>query len=116
MSSDTLTVSVWRGGTDGDFTDYLVPRLEHQTVLDVVTHIQRHIDPTLSYRFACRVGVCGSCAMTVNGKARWTCRSHVSTVTDDGHIEIRPLEELPVVKDLVVDMATFFDKWAKAKG
>jgi fumarate reductase iron-sulfur subunit len=59
-----------------------VPRRDSQTVLDVVTHVQRHLEPTLSYRFACRVGMCGSCAMTVNGQARWTCRTHVSKVVD----------------------------------
>ncbi len=116
MTTDMLTVSVWRGGEEGAFSEFQVPRQDNQTVLDVVTHIQRHMDPSLSYRFACRVGVCGSCAMTVNGKARWTCRSHVSIVEDNGHIEIRPLEQFPVVKDLVVDMSTFFDKWAKARG
>ena len=73
-----LSVSLWRGGEDGRYESYSVPRRESQTVLDVVTFVQRHIDPTLSYRFACRVGVCGSCAMTVNGKPRWTCRTHVS--------------------------------------
>jgi fumarate reductase iron-sulfur subunit len=93
-----------------------VPRLESQTVLDVVTHIQRALDPTLSYRFACRVGMCGSCAMTVNGKARWTCRTHVSAVERNGALEIAPLRNLPVVKDLVTDMTPFFDKWARAKG
>jgi fumarate reductase iron-sulfur subunit len=56
---------------------YEVPARANQTVLDVVTHIQREIDPSLAYRFACRVGMCGSCAMTVNGRARWTCRTHV---------------------------------------
>ena len=62
-----LKVSVWRGGKDGAFQDFEVPREASQTVLDVVTHIQRALDPTLAYRFACRVGMCGSCAMTVNG-------------------------------------------------
>ena len=112
----TLQVSVWRGGESGHFQQFEVPRLESQTVLDVVTHIQRRLDPTLSYRFACRVGMCGSCAMTVNGKARWTCRTHVSTVAEGDKLEIGPLHNLPVVKDLVTDMAPFFDKWAKAKG
>ena len=93
-----------------------MPRLESQTVLDVVTYIQRRLDPTLSYRFACRVGMCGSCAMTVNGKARWTCRTHVSKVAEDDCLEIAPLHNLPVVKDLVTDMTAFFDKWAEAKG
>ena len=60
----TLTVSVWRGAESGEFRTYEVPRLESQTVLDVVTYIQRSLDPTLAYRFACRVGMCGSCAMT----------------------------------------------------
>ena len=112
-----LQVSVWRGdGQGGAFRDYQVPRLESQTVLDVVTHIQRRLDPALSYRFACRVGMCGSCAMTVNGRARWTCRTHVSKVAADGRLEIAPLANLPVVKDLVTDMTVFFDKWAEAHG
>jgi fumarate reductase iron-sulfur subunit len=54
---------------------FTVPRREHQTILDVVTEIQREQDATLSYRFACRVGMCGSCAMVVNGRPRWTCRT-----------------------------------------
>ena len=112
----TLNVRVWRGTESGRYEDFEVPRLESQTVLDVVSHIQRRLDPTLSYRYACRVGMCGSCAMTVNGKARWTCRTHVSKVAHDGQLEIGPLRNLPVVKDLVTDMAPFFDKWAAAKG
>jgi fumarate reductase iron-sulfur subunit len=82
----------------------------------LVTHIQRAIDPTLSYRFACRVGMCGSCAMTVNGVARWTCRTHVAKVAENDRIQIAPLANLPVVKDLVADMSGFFDKWARARG
>jgi fumarate reductase iron-sulfur subunit len=54
--------------------------------------------------------------MTVNGKARWTCRTHVSKVAEDDCLEIAPLHNLPVVKDLVTDMTAFFDKWAEAKG
>ena len=75
-----LSVSLWRGGEQGRYETYRVPRRESQTVLDVVTFVQRHLDPTLTYRFACRVGVCGSCAMTVNGRPRWTCRTHVAKV------------------------------------
>ncbi|HJW26654.1 MAG TPA: 2Fe-2S iron-sulfur cluster-binding protein [Rhodocyclaceae bacterium] len=114
--TDNLTVTVWRGGAEGGFKAYEVPRRDSQTVLDVITYIQRHLDPTLAYRFACRVGMCGSCAMTVNGAARWTCRTHVSQVTDDGRLEIAPLSNLPVIKDLVTDMREFFDKWAGALG
>jgi len=115
-SSTTLRVSVWRGGEQGGFQDFDVPRQDNQTVLDLATHIQRHIDPTLSYRYACRVGMCGSCAMTVNGVARWTCRTHVARVAKDGRIELAPLSNMPIVKDLVVDMEPFFDKWQGARG
>jgi len=113
----TLQVRVWRGGPEGgDFQSYRVPRRASQSVLDVVTHIQRMLDPSLAYRFACRVGMCGSCAMTVNGVARWTCRTHVDQVCADGRLELAPLANLPVVRDLVTDMSEFFDKWARARG
>jgi fumarate reductase iron-sulfur subunit len=112
----TLRVSIWRGRLEGGFVDYEVPRHASQTVLDVVTHVQRHCEPALAYRFACRVGMCGSCAMSVNGVARWTCRTHVAKVADGDRLEIAPLANLPVVKDLVTDMRGFFDKWARAKG
>src|ERR1700732_1458374 len=110
-TSGPLRVSIWRGAEDGAFETFDVPRQESQTVLDVVTHIQRHLDPTLSYRFACRVGMCGSCAMTVHGRPRWTCRTHVSSVVKDGRLEVGPLENLPIIKDLAADMQPFFDKW-----
>ena len=112
----TLSVRVWRGTESGRFQEFSVPRHASQTVLDVVTHIQRHLDPTLAYRYACRVGMCGSCAMTVNGRARWTCRTHVDKVAAGGRVEIAPLSHLPVVRDLVTDMSPFFDKWARAHG
>jgi len=114
--SATLRVRVWRGAAEGAFREYEVPRRESQTVLDVVTHVQRHLDPTLAYRYACRVGMCGSCAMTVNGQPRWTCRTHVDKVAKNDRLEVAPLKNLPVIRDLVTDMREFFDKWARAKG
>jgi fumarate reductase iron-sulfur subunit len=116
--TEMLDVRIWRGKADvGAFVSYEVPRQDSQTVLDVVTHVQRHLEPALGYRFACRVGMCGSCAMTVNGRARWTCRTHVSAVAEaGGRLEIAPLANLPVIKDLATDMSGFFDKWARARG
>ena len=111
-----MKVSVWKGGADGAFQEFEVPRHPSQTVLDVVTYIQRTLDPTLAYRYACRVGMCGSCAMTVNGVPRWTCRTHIDKVARNDRLEIAPLKNLPVIRDLVTDMREFFDKWARAKG
>src|SRR5438309_8337990 len=113
--SQSLSVEVWRGGAEGAFQSFQVPRRAHQTILDVVTQNQREQDTSLSYRFACRVGMCGSCAMIVNGRPRWTCRTRVDQL-EAGSIRLEPLRNLPIVKDLAVDMAPFFDKWRDAHG
>jgi fumarate reductase iron-sulfur subunit len=106
----------WRGGAEGRFVRYRVPAMENQSVLDLVTWVQRHLEPALAYRFACRVGMCGSCAMTVNGRPRWTCRTHVDRVVSGGRLKNAPLANLPVIRDLVADMTPFFEKWQQAKG
>ena len=111
-----MKVSVWRGAALGSFQEFDVPRHPSQTVLDVVTYIQRSLDPSLAYRYACRVGMCGSCAMMVNGVPRWTCRTHVDRVAAGEKLELAPLRNFPVIRDLVADMREFFDKWARAKG
>jgi fumarate reductase iron-sulfur subunit len=116
VSGEHLAVSIRRGQGER-YDEFRVARRESQTILDVVTEIQREQDATLSYRFACRVGMCGSCAMTVNGRPRWTCRTRVSQAVDDGgRLVLEPLRNLPVIKDLAADMAPFFEKWRDAKG
>jgi len=117
MPSGTIQVEIQRGSSKDNYNQLFdVPAYESQTVLDVVSWIQQNTDPTLSYRFACRVGMCGSCAMMVNGVPRWTCRTHISKVLTDNKVTIAPLRNLPVIKDLVVDMDPFFDKWVAAEG
>jgi fumarate reductase iron-sulfur subunit len=112
----TLCVRVQRGLGER-YDDFRVKRRAHQTVLDVVTEIQRKLDPTLAYRFACRVGMCGSCAMTVNGIPRWTCRARVDAIVEGNkRLLLEPLRNLPVIKDLAVEMTPFFDKWTAAHG
>ncbi len=113
----TMDVSVWRqDDRRRGFEDFQVPSQESQTILDVVTWIQQNADATLAYRFACRVGMCGSCAMMVNGEPRWTCRTHVQRVLKNNRLEIAPLRNLPVIRDLATDMSEFFDKWVAANG
>lgn len=120
MSTKSIKVTIQRGSAEPGSPlkpdTFDVPAHDNQTVLDVVSWVQQNADPTLSYRFACRVGMCGSCAMMVNGVPRWTCRTHISKVLVDQAVEIAPLRNLPVVKDLVVDMDPFFDKWVAAEG
>lgn len=111
-----LEVRVWRGDASGALQTFAVPRRPNQTILDVVTEIQREQDPSLAYRFACRVGMCGSCAMMVNGRPRWTCRTRVAGVAENDTLTLEPLRNLPVIKDLAVDMEPFFEKWRDAHG
>ena len=111
---ETITVEIWRGADVGRFDRFTVPARANQTVLDLVTEIQRRQDPTLSYRFACRVGVCGSCAMMVDGRARWTCRTHVRSLGGGGTVRLEPLRNMPRIKDLATDMSGFIDKWGEA--
>ena len=109
--TDRLTLHIRRSS---GMVRFEIPARANQTVLDAVTEVQRHHAPDLAYRFACRVGVCGSCAMMVNDRPRWTCRTHVQNVAEGGEITLEPLRNLPVIKDLVCDMAEFFDKWSEA--
>ena len=118
-SQDVDKIKVWIRRGDNhrvEYKSYKVPTAPFQTILDVVTYIQRHLDASLSYRFACRVGMCGSCAMKVNGVPRWTCRTRVAEVLDNGALTLEPLSNFPIIKDLVVDMEEFFNKWQAAGG
>ena len=80
------------------------------TVLDLLFEIQQRVDQTLSFRYSCRNWMCGSCGMLVNGREQLACRTRLSDL-DSGGVQIAPLRNLPVVKDLIVDLAPFFEKW-----
>jgi fumarate reductase iron-sulfur subunit len=78
-------------------------------VLDALVEVQQGHDPTLAFRYACRVGMCGSCAMVVDGRERWACRTRLASL-GQGPITVRPLYHFPLLRDLVVDMAPFTDR------
>ena len=81
------------------------------TILDVLLRLQQEQDPTLAFRFACRVNMCGSCGMVINGEEALSCKKNVSEIPAGEEITIRPLNHFPVIKDLVVDMKSFFEKY-----
>jgi len=81
------------------------------TILDVLIRLQKEQDPTLSFRYACRVNMCGSCGMVINGREGLACKTNVSDFAGREPITIRPLNHFPVVKDLVVDMDPFFQHY-----
>ncbi|MDR3044451.1 MAG: Rieske 2Fe-2S domain-containing protein [Desulfovibrio sp.] len=114
------TVRVFRydpaEGGDGHFDAYTldIPAPETTTILDVLLRIQREQDPSLSFRFACRVNMCGSCGMVINGREALACKTNVAHLPPAQDITIRPLNHFPVIKDLVVDMDPFFAKYEDA--
>lgn len=85
---------------------------ERMTVLDALFAIQREQDSTLTFRCACRVGMCGTCAVSINGTPRLACRTRASEV--GSRIRLAPLPNLPVIHDLVVSLEPFFAQWKKA--
>ncbi|MCF6158060.1 MAG: succinate dehydrogenase iron-sulfur subunit [wastewater metagenome] len=85
-----------------------------QTVLECLFYIQQRLDDSLAFRSSCRAGICGSCAMHINGKYRLACNTQVSGLTSDS-ITIRPLAHMPIHKDLFVDMKPFWEKYEHIK-
>jgi len=88
----------------------LEPRM---TVLDALFLIQREQDPSLVFRCSCRVGMCGTCGVSVNGIPRLACKTRIQSL-EPGTVRLSPLPHLPVQMDLIVSMEPFMDKWKEA--
>ena len=80
-------------------------------VLDALIKIKNEIDPTLTFRRSCREGICGSCAMNIDGTNTLACICAIDSV-DKGHVKVHPLPHMPVVKDLVPDLTHFYAQYA----
>ncbi len=111
--SEKVTIRVQRFDARKDrkpyFQTYEVEMEPGLTVLGALLKIQMEQDGSLAFRSACRAGVCGSCAMHINGRYRLACETQVRSLGKK--ITIRPLGHLPVVKDLMVDMTDFWRKY-----
>ena len=116
--SETITLEVLRylpeDGAEPAFQSYDVPLRADWVVLDALNHIKDHIDGTLSYRWSCRMGVCGSCGMMLNGKPVLTCAAFLESFAP-GPIRVEPMTHFPVVRDLVVEITDFVDKLKEVK-
>ena len=82
-------------------------------VLDAVIKIKNEIDPTLTFRRSCREGICGSCAMNIDGTNTLACTKPIADIR--GAVKINPLPHLPVVKDIVPDLTHFYAQYATIK-
>ncbi len=112
----TLAVARYRPERESEptFQNYEVPYREDWVVLDALNYIKDKLDGSLSFRWSCRMGVCGSCGMMVNGTPKLTCAAFLSDYLP-GPIRVEPLQFFPIVRDLVVDLGDFMRKLQKVQ-
>jgi fumarate reductase iron-sulfur subunit len=116
--TDRITVQVERyrpeQETEPTWQSYDIPLREDWSVLDGLNYVKDHLDGTLSYRWSCRMGICGSCGMTVDGDPKLTC-AELLTDHSPGPVRVGPLRNFPVIRDLVVDVSDFMRKLPRVK-
>jgi fumarate reductase iron-sulfur subunit len=116
--ADRITMQVMRYRPEEESSaavqEYEVPCSKDWVVLDGLNYIKDRLDGSLSYRWSCRMGVCGSCGMTVNGEPKLTCETFLSEY-GGGPVRVEPLRNFPVVRDLVVEIGDFMRKLVAVK-
>jgi fumarate reductase iron-sulfur subunit len=114
--SITLEVFRYRPEQEDEpvFQQYEVPLRKDWVILDALNYIKDQLDGTLTFRWSCRMGVCGSCGMVVNGKPVLTCATFLEKLAP-GPIRIEPLDNFPVIRDLVIEMTDFMNKLKAVK-
>jgi fumarate reductase iron-sulfur subunit len=117
-ATETMKLEVFRflpdEGELPNFQTYEVPYRDDWVVLDALNYIKDEIDGTLSYRWSCRMGVCGSCGMMVNGEPKLTCSAFLRDYYPNP-IKVEPLNYFPVIRDLIINMDHFIDKLGEVK-
>jgi fumarate reductase iron-sulfur subunit len=112
----TLQVARYRPEQDSEatFQEYEVPCPKEWVILDGLNHIKDRLDGSLSYRWSCRMGICGSCGMTVNGEPKLTCATFLSDYAP-GPVRVEPLRNFPIIRDLIIDIGDFMRKLVSVK-
>jgi len=116
--ADQITLQVARYRPEEEaaptFQEYEVPCPKEWVVLDGLNYVKDRLDGTLSYRWSCRMGICGSCGMTVNGEPKLTCATFLADYAP-GPVRVEPLRNFPVIRDLVVEIGDFMRKLSRVK-
>ena len=116
--ADRITLQVVRYRPEQEaeptYQEYEVPCRKDWVVLDGLNYVKDQLDGTLSYRWSCRMGICGSCGMTVNGEPKLTCATFLTDYAP-GPVRVGPLPNFPVIRDLVVEIGDFMRKLVQVK-
>ena len=112
----TLRIARYRPEKESDatFEEFELPCPSDWVVLDGLNHIKDRLDGTLSYRWSCRMGICGSCGMVVNGEPKLACATFLADYAP-GPVTVEPLRNFPVIRDLVVEIGDFMEKLTRVK-
>src|SRR3990172_3758964 len=112
----TLNITRYNPDKDGKYTTqrYSIPYKNDWSILDALNYVKAELDGSLTYRWSCRMAVCGRCGMMVNGTPRLTCSTYLNEFYPK-EITIEPLANFPVIRDLVVDINDFMAKLKSAK-
>ena len=89
--------------------EYAIPKREGMTVLDALLYARDYLDHSIALRFSCRQASCGSCGMKINGRPRLACYTQVEELAEE-KVVAQPMDNFAIVKDLVVDLGSFFEK------
>ena len=115
---ESVQLQVYRYRPESDpepsWETFEVPLHSEWMILDALNYIKDHLDGSLSYRWACRMGVCGSCGMMVNGQPVLTCATYLESLLP-GPIRVEPLQGFPIIRDLVGDITDFLEKLTRVK-
>ena len=105
-SGDEITMRLWRGDeTGGEFTDYVMPSVEGEVVLDVIHRVQATKAPDLACRWNCKAGKCGSCSAEINGRPALMCMTRMDTLPPGETVTVAPMRTFPILRDLVTDVS-----------
>ena len=112
-----LEVSRYRPEVESEPTlqSYDVPYNKDWVILDALNYVKNQLDGSVTFRWSCRMGVCGSCGMMANGQPKLTCAVPLTDYDPAQPIRIEPLQFFPVVRDLVIDMSSFMEKLSQVK-
>ncbi len=118
MTQETMELEILRYRPEQDekpsFQTYIIPFKQEWVVLDAINYIKDNVDGSLSYRWSCRMGVCGSCGMMVNGVPKLTCAAFLKDYYPE-KIRVEPLNGFPIHRDLVIVMDDFITKLEEIK-
>jgi fumarate reductase iron-sulfur subunit len=118
MAERTITLEVFRYRPETEkepvFQSFSVPFRDDWVVLDALNYLKDEVDGSISYRWSCRMGVCGSCGMMVNGTPKLTCAAFLKDYYP-GPVRVEPLANFPVERDLIVNITDFVHKLKEVK-